>query len=393
MTTSTSRPDTDARLKVGLIGFGNRALLGAIIDAHPDATVAAVFDPDPAARAEAAKVHPDAELFADLAEMLGSGVEAVMVLSPDHLHEEAAVAALERGLAVFCEKPLAITAASADRILTAAVESGSRLYVGHNMRHLPMVRTMRELINSGAIGEVESIWCRHFVGNGGDYYFKDWHSDRRNTTGLLLQKGAHDIDVIHWLAGAPTRRVTAMGKLAVYRDADPASSPAQRAREVAEPQLWPPSQHHHLHPVIDVEDLSMMLMQLDNGVLASYEQCHFTPDYWRNYTVIGNRGRIENVGDMDSGQVLLWDRRHAGYSEPDRVIEFTAAPGTHGGADQTLVAEFVHYARNGGHTETSPLAARDAVAAGEAATTSLRAGGQPVDVPRPDDRITAAFRW
>ena len=100
-------------------------------------------------------------------------------------------------------------------ILTApyAYETGARLYVGHNMRHMPVVQTMRQLIQDGAIGDVKAIWCRHFVGHGGDFYFKDWHADRSRTTGLLLQKGAHDIDVIHWLAGASTREVTAMGEL------------------------------------------------------------------------------------------------------------------------------------------------------------------------------------
>ena len=75
---------------------------------------------------------------------------------------------------------------------------------------------MRELIQDGAIGEVKAIWCRHFVGHGGDFYFKDWHADRRRTTGLLLQKGAHDIDVMHWLAGGYTTRVNAMGALTLY---------------------------------------------------------------------------------------------------------------------------------------------------------------------------------
>lgn len=43
------------------------------------------------------------------------------------------------------------------------------------------------------------------MGYGGDWYFKDWHAERRCTTGLLLQKAAHDIDVLHWLKPAPTR--------------------------------------------------------------------------------------------------------------------------------------------------------------------------------------------
>ena len=378
-------------LQVGLIGFGNRALLGAIIDEHPDAQVSAVCDPDPQARAMASTLYPDAVITGTLDTLLDSGVDAVMVLTPDHTHEEIAVAALERGIAVFCEKPLAITTRGSDRILETAVDNGARLYVGHNMRHVPMVRMMRQCVMEGAIGEVEAIWCRHFVGHGGDFYFKDWHADRRNTTGLLLQKGAHDIDVIHWLAGASTQRVTAMGRLALYGDGLRSTRADQRANDVAEPELWPPRSHTHLHTTIDVEDVSMMLMELGNNVLASYQQCHFTPDYWRNYTVIGSEGRLENIGDMDDGEVRLWNRRHAGYAEPDRVFPFTAGLGPHGGADRELIDEFVGYALHGGRTETSPLAARDAVATAESATLSLRSGGRPIDIPAPASRVALAW--
>ena len=108
-------------------------------------------------------------------------------------------------------------------MLQAAYESGARLYVGHNMRHMPVVQTMRQLIQDGAIGDVKAIWCRHFVGHGGDFYFKDWHADRRRTTSLLLQKGAHDIDVMHWLADGYTTRVERDGRAhPVRRDRGPA---------------------------------------------------------------------------------------------------------------------------------------------------------------------------
>lgn len=378
-------------LRVGLVGFGNRALLGELIDAHPEARVSAICDPDPDALARAGSVHPEAELTRDLESLLSGPVDAVMVLSPDHTHAGIAVAALRRGLTVFCEKPLAVTTADSDRILQAAADHGARLYVGHNMRHFPMVRTMRRLVQEGAIGEVMTVWCRHFVGNGGDYYFKDWHADRRNTTGLLLQKGAHDLDVIHWIAGGVTRTVTALGKLALYGGGSRSALSDQRAGDVAEPDLWPPRGLSRLHPVIDVEDLSMMLMELDNGVLASYQQCHFTPDYWRNYTVIGSHGRLENVGDTEDGEVLLWNRRHSGYAPPDEVHAFDRGAGSHGGADPVLIDEFVGYALHGGRTETSPIAAREAVAAGEAATLSLRSGGVPVEVAPPSPSLVAAF--
>ncbi len=126
-------------------------------------------------------------------------IDVVFVCSPDYLHTEHACAALGAGKHVFLEKPMAISIADCDRILDAQARSSARLYVGHNMRFFPSVQIMHRLIAEGRIGRVEAIWCRHFVSYGGDAYFKDWHSERTNSHGLLLQKGAHDIDVIHYL--------------------------------------------------------------------------------------------------------------------------------------------------------------------------------------------------
>src|SRR5699024_6347972 len=148
--------------------------------------------------------------------LAGATVDAALVLTPDDTHAEVATTLLRAGVAVYLEKPMTITTGSADAVLSAAAESGSALYVGHNMRHMAVVRTMKEIIDVGQLGRLQAIWCRHFVGNGGDYYFKDWHAERARSTGLLLQKGAHDIDVIHWLAGAYTERVSAMGGLTLY---------------------------------------------------------------------------------------------------------------------------------------------------------------------------------
>lgn len=97
------------------------------------------------------------------------------------------------------------------------------------MRHMGVVRLMRDIIVRGDIGEPKTVWTRHFVSYGGDYYFKDWHADRRRTTGLLLQKAAHDLDVIHLLAGGYARRVNAFGDLLVYGDL-PRRGPGTPAR-------------------------------------------------------------------------------------------------------------------------------------------------------------------
>jgi hypothetical protein len=67
--------------------------------------------------------------------------------------------------------------------------------------------------------------------------------------------------------------------------------------------------------------------------------------------------------------------------EPDEEIEIRDGEGGHGGADPLLIAEFLRFARDGGATETSPIAAREAVAAGVLAAQSLRTGGGALDIP------------
>jgi predicted dehydrogenase len=370
-------------------------LSGVIHRPDEGSEVVAIADPLPVGAERArAQVGDDVLTHTDYRDLTSTDLDAVLVTAPDYSHEEIAIWMLEAGVPVFLEKPMAITTSGCDRILRAAMESGTRLYVGHNMRLAPFVVAMRNVILSGGIGEVKSIWCRHFVGHGGDYYFKNWHADRTKSTGLLLQKGAHDIDVIHWLADGVTRRTSAFGKLAVYgKIADRRDRTGEFMFDWLDPESnWPPLSATGLNPVMDVEDLSLVNLELDNGVLASYQQCHFTPDYWRNYTVIGTEGRLENFGDGDGAVVKVWRRRSDYRSDADEQVVVHAESSNHGGADQAILAEFLAFVRGDiAETTTTPLGAREAVAAGVAATESIRAGGVCVDVPAPAADLLAHF--
>ena len=382
-------------LTLGVIGVGVRSVVADL--AHRPgrgARIVAACDIVPARRAAAAGRWPGARTTGDWTELLDEELDGVLVLTPDHTHEAIAGPFLAAGTAVFVEKPLAITVDGCDRLLTTARRHGGRLYVGHNLRHAPVFQAMRRLVAEGRVGEVKAVWCRHFVGHGGDYYFKDWHADRRNTTSLLLQKGVHDLDVIHWLAGAYTARTTAMGALAVYGEiAERGGHSEELMTDWYDPAgNWPPLANRGLNPVVDVEDLSMALLALDNGVLASYQQCHFTPDYWRNYTVIGTEGRLENFGDVRGARIHLWNRRSDYRPEPDHLVEVAPGAGGHGGADPAVVEEFLRFVREPRPTLVPPLAARQAVAAGWAATASLRQGGVPVAVaPLPESLADLAY--
>lgn len=380
------------RMRIAIVGYGQRARLTREVSARPNVEIVGVCDVSERGRTDAQTDHPDALVSSSLDEVLALAPDAVMVFTPDDAHTEPVIAALDAGAAVFTEKPLAIALEDADRMLETAYRTGSRLYVGHNMRHMPVITLMKRLIDDGRIGEVKAVWCRHFVGHGGDYYFKDWHADRSRTTGLLLQKGAHDLDVIHWLAGSYTRTVAAMGADHVYAHIeDRRDRSDERMGDWFSLENWPPTELEGLHPTIDVEDISQVNMTLRNGSLASYEQCHYTPDYWRNYTVIGTHGRIENFGDGSGDIVGLWNRRHRGSARPDEEFVVPEVEGTHGGADTLLVDEFLRFAREGGRTDTSPVAAREAVATGVLATASLRADGSAISVPALSEDFVAYF--
>jgi len=382
-------------LRIGVIGAGGRGALA--MNAHRPGEgsrlVAGCDVREDALAAFKDQVGADAFVTQDYRELLDrDDVDAVFVTTPDYLHEEHAVAALEAGKPVYLEKPMAITIEGCDHILRTAYEAEVKLYLGHNMRHFAACRRMKELIDGGAIGEPKVGWCRHFVCYGADAYFKDWHAERRYSTSLLLQKGCHDIDVLHWLLGAYTERTVAMGALTLYDQITDRRAPDEPPETGWHLENWPPLSQKKLNPVIDVEDVSMMLMQLEHGRFASYQQCHYAPDGWRNYTIIGTEGRIENFGLAPGASVVrLWNVRAHYNPYGDEQYLTPRATGSHGGSDPRIVAEFVRYVRAGGKIATSPVAARNSVAAGCMAAESLRNGSTPRDIPKLPQQMVDYF--
>lgn len=382
-----------SNLNIGVIGAGGRGrIAGSAHKPERGVHVVAGADVNPKGL-EAFRERFGDDVFTtdDYRQLLQrEDIGAVFVTTPDFLHEEHAVAALEAGKAVYLEKPMAITIEGCDRILETARRTGSRLYLGHNMRHFPVILKMKEIIDSGVIGPIQAVWCRHFVGYGGDAYFKDWHSEQKYATSLLLQKGAHDIDVIHWLAGGYTRQVVGMGQLSVYDQCE-RRDPSEPGDASWSQDNWPPLSQKGLSPEIDVEDHSMIMMSLDNGIQCVYTQCHYTPDSCRNYTFIGTKGRIENMGDHGECQIYHYDTRRGGFNRPDHIHQLWPLEGSHGGSDPAIIREFIDFVREGTPTNTSPIAARNSVATGVMGAESIRSGSTPREIPPLDPDLIAYF--
>jgi predicted dehydrogenase len=120
-------------------------------------------------------------------------------------------------------------------------------------------------------------------------------------------------------------------------------------------------------------------MELEGGIKASYMQCHFTPDYSRNYTFIGTKGRLEN--DDVNDKVYVKTRKSGSWHEmSDITYEMKKMAGTHGGADPRICQDFVDLVIHKKQPLTTPFAGRMSVAVGCAATESIRSGGKVVEI-------------
>lgn len=371
-------------LRVGLIGAAGRAALArhwhrpetgeSLVVAAADVSTAALDEFRGWAGADAFATHD----FRKLIER--PDLDAVGVFTPDAFHEEHALAVLRARKHLYLEKPMCITTAGCDRVLDAWNGSGVKFMMGFNMRYMPVFRKMRDLVAAGAIGDVKAVWVRHFVGAGSDFYFHDWHAQRANTMGLLLQKASHDFDMIHWLAGAYTRTVAAFGSqdyFGGYLDNRLTCSTCPE-RETC-PEAMPadhPRQQCAFRRDVDIEDNHVVILNLENGVQAAYLQCHFTPEYLRNYVLIGTKGRLEANVEREELWMIERPNQAAWQREPVRVdFPLADTDGGHGGADPRIAQAFLDAVLRDVPPVSHPLAGRMSVAVGCEATQSIREGG------------------
>src|SRR4051812_22946669 len=198
-------------VRIGVVGAGAIAQLAhlPVLAKMRGVTLVAVCDNDrPKARALADRFAiPDAVTdIEDLLEM--DELDAVVVATPNHLHEPHVLSALAAGVDVVCERPLALTTKGVERILSAAHRSGRKVVVGNNHRFRTDVQALARFIHGGELGKVTGI-------RAGAYQFRrttdGWRSRRPEAGGgAFFDHGAPLLDLAMWLAESPDpERVTA----------------------------------------------------------------------------------------------------------------------------------------------------------------------------------------
>lgn len=175
------------RIRLGMVGGGQGAFIGAVhrIAARIDdqfELVAGAFASDPVrARASAKELGiADDRAYGSFEEMAkaeaarADGIEAVSIVTPNHMHSPVAKAFLEAGIHVICDKPLTTTVAEAEELVALVGKSGKVFVVTHNYTGYPMVRQARAMVANGDLGEIRLVHAE---------YLQDWLTERLEASG------------------------------------------------------------------------------------------------------------------------------------------------------------------------------------------------------------------
>jgi predicted dehydrogenase len=194
-------------IRIGVIGLGwwGKQIVTCLAES-PRFKVVAGCDIDHNMAAPFTRTH-GFDLVTDFKDLLKrADVDAIAVVTPHALHEEMAVAGFAAGKQVFCEKPLALTIASAERIIAACTKAGGVLGIGHERRYEPAMEEMRRLFESGKLGRLLHMDANVSHSNFRKMDPSNWRRDPRHApAGAWTALGIHLGDMFVSLAGAPVR--------------------------------------------------------------------------------------------------------------------------------------------------------------------------------------------
>ncbi|WP_051943061.1 Gfo/Idh/MocA family protein [Streptacidiphilus rugosus] len=376
---------------LAVVGAGSRGSgYAAWAAAHPDrARVVAVAEPREVRRRAFAREHAlaEAEVFADWRDLAARGrgdrgrtADAVLVCTLDRMHVEPVLEFAAQGYHILLEKPMALDEEGCRAIVAAVEAAGVVLAVGHVLRYTPYTRALKQVVDSGRLGEIVSVQHLEPVGH--------WHQAhsfvrgnwRRadEATSMLMAKSCHDLDWLQYVVGRPPARVASFGRLTHFTAANRPEGAADRCLDCAveprcaysAPRLYGErlAQGRHGWPLSvvvdeptpealdaalregpygrcvyacdnDVVDHQVVAMEFASGATATFTMTGHSEIGDRRTTVFGTRGELRGDGrkleihDFLSGRTeTLLPQAGAG--------EMTAESG-HGGGDAGLMDAFV----------------------------------------------------
>ena len=271
-------------LNVGVISCSSMAeghMKGVI--AHPQAKLVAVCDIDLEKAKTVAERRGVDRVYQDYKELLAQpDIDAVIIVTPDHLHREMAIDALEAGKHVLCEKPLALNRDDLNAIAAAVKKSDKKFMVGQICRYTPAFKAAKEIIDRGEIGDlmfVESEYAHDYekILKPGNWR---WDPLRNGVVG----GGCHAVDLLRWVAGDPE-----------------------------EVQAY--SNHKIFDPALPYDDTTIAIMKFPNNVIGKvFVSVACKREYTMRSLFYGTKGTI--ICDNQSNKFQLFRSSINGHDEP-----------------------------------------------------------------------------
>ena len=354
------------KYKIGIIGAGARGegFSRELYAGTPRAELFGICDLD----ADRLKKFVDycglkgAKTFTDPKKFLASkDLDAVVITTPDFTHRDVAVQALTAGKHIYLEKPMATTAEECRDIISAQKKSKRTAFVGFNMRAVTTYERIKQVMDSGILGQVvhieglEQLSIAHSAS-----FMRRFHRKRQNTGGFLNHKCSHDLDIIQWFIGHQHKvvKVACFAGLNVFI---PKKAPAQYCHECPEdiyancpykdqpgfvfPVGGAEPIHHRKRDTYggdlcvytedkDTFDNWTLIMEWDNGVRGNFNLQLFQSRGLRETRVWGELGTMH----FANGGIRTI------LSRTGDVIDHQIPPapkGGHGGSDTRMLARFV----------------------------------------------------
>ena len=353
-------------LRYGIIGSG---MMGHehIRNVHllDDAVVAAIADPDRDMLHSAAKLAGgDVRTYFTHQEMLAEGgLDALIIVAPNHLHHPIMLDCLETDLPILCEKPLGISTAECEEIAAKAAGREAPVWVAMEYRYMPPVARLIDEANDGRAGTLRMLSIREHRFPFLDKV-KHWNRFNAQTGGTLVEKCCHFFDLMRLILKAEPVRVFASGSGGVNHGAEQVDG-----------------------KVPDILDHAFVIVEFDSGARAMLDLCMFAEgSYWQEViSATGELARLDAMipgparftpGGKERASRLVISNRGTKMEEVHdiHVDEKILGAGDHHGSTFFQHEKFARMVREGGQPEVSLRDGLIAVAVGAAAEESVRTG-------------------
>lgn len=369
-------------MKLALIGAGQRGMIYANYAVTSGrAEIAAVVEPHAERRAHAGeklKVDP-ACLYTDADTFFQKGkcADALIIASMDRDHYKQVMKALDLGYDILLEKPISPDPKETLAIQKKAHEKGRKIVVCHVLRYTNFYSEVKRIIDSRQLGKIITIQHNENVGNfhiAHSFVRGNWRK-KSESSPIIMQKSSHDMDLLTWLVGSGTKRISSFGDLTYFKEDNAPEGSSDRCHSCSVSEscrfdaekaylpvrgTWPAtvigedqSEEGLLEALKtspygrcvyrvdnDVCDHQVTLIEFKNGVTATFNLSGFTNKMGRTFKIMCEDGEIRGDDALNVIEIIRFTSSMVDEVEKT-VLHPAVMQGFHGGGDVALMEDFL----------------------------------------------------